>query len=352
MPLVEAERRWPADSMTMDDLSTLDALRRSYSETMGYPFRHFFCPILWRDDPVALCEGHVINEAFPGSDRSTVLQRKDVDNFFGTHFEADFVLLKDRGQHTAAEILTDPQLSRKFRPRLTADGVPVGHYLPKGPVPAGHSELLVEREGLPAVRLAIKLDPSQTLTSLSADWKIALGKDVRLSALVSLLKAAHLTMFGLMAYSYALTTAGRFIGWDVLGSFVKANMHLGDRPTVLRNASTHFLEFFELVRPVATWPHGLEGTITDRLMFVCTGSPKPWAFMVFVRTGTDMHAVLLPVMEDDESAARFIRFLRNPWRRVETRLVRFAGDRWEAAEDTRVIDWPDAGLDESSLVAR
>jgi len=228
--------------------------------------------------------------------------------------------------------------------------VPVDHYLPDGPVPPGHSELLVEREGLPEVRLAIKLEPSETLTSVGADWKITLDKDVRLPAVVSLLKAAHLTMFRLMGYSYALSTAGRFVGWDVLGRFAETNMG-GDRPTVLRNASTHFSEFVNLVRPMAGLLTGLAGTITDCRLFLCTGSPKAWAFMVFIRTGSEMHAVLLPVMEDDESAARFLRFLKNPSPRFEAKLVRFAGDRWEVAKDGRMIDWPDARFDDSAATA-
>ncbi len=37
--------------------------------------------------------GHVINEVFGGSDRHTTVQRTDIDKFFGSVFEADFVLL-------------------------------------------------------------------------------------------------------------------------------------------------------------------------------------------------------------------------------------------------------------------
>jgi len=332
----------------MTDFSTLDALQASYSAVMRRPFRHFFCPILWRDDPVDLCEGHVINERFPGSDRSVVIQRRDVDNFFGSCFEADFVMLLLRGKHSPEEILLDPRLSRTFRPRIRVNGAQVDHYLPKGSIPKTHSELLVEREGRPPARLAIKLKPSETLTSLGADWRIAIGKDVRLPALVSLLKAGHLTMFGLMGYSYALSAAGRFVGWDVLGRFVEANMDR-DHSAVVRDASTHFSEFINLVRPMMGVPTGLAGTITDRQLFLCMGSPKPWAFMVFVRTGSDMHAVLLPVMEDDESAARFLHFLKDPSRRFEVRPARFAGDHWDVAKDSRMIDWPDAGFDDSAV---
>jgi hypothetical protein len=230
------------------------------------------------------------------------------------------------------------------------DGAPVSHYLPKGPVPPIHSQLFVERTGLPPIRLALKLEPSDTLAALAGDWQIHLNRDIRLSALVSLLKAAHLTMFALMGYSYALTTAGRFVGWDILGLFTARNMGR-NRPTVLADAAEHFPEFVNLVRPMAVHPTGLTGTVTDRQLFLCTGTPKAWAFMILIRTGEQTHAVLLPVMEDDDSAARFLRFLSDPPRRFEIKLAKFAGDRWEVAKTGRMIDWPDARFDDSAAPA-
>lgn len=324
--------------------SRLNGLRAEYEARTGRSFEDFFCPILWRDEPGEVCEGHVINAAFADSDRMTVIQRRDVDNFFGAHFEAAFVLLQQRGQHTATDILLNRRLSRWFRPKFSVDGTPVEHYLPKGRVPPSHSELVVEREGLPPDRLALKVTPSEMLTAVGADWQLALEKDVRLPALVSLLKAAHLTLFGLMGYSYALTTAGRFVGWDILGSFVYEAIEFG-RTNVMERAATHFPQFAALVRPMKTSPSGLKGTITDGQLFLCTGSLTPWALMVFVRTGDSMHAVLLPVMEDDESTARFLRFMSAPSPRFEIRLARFAGDRWEVATNTRTIDWPAGQLD-------
>jgi hypothetical protein len=56
-----------------------------------------------------------------------------------------------------------------------------------------------------------------------SDWNIETKKDLRIPTFVSLIKAAHLSMFSLFGYRYALTYAGRFIGEDILGKFYRAN---------------------------------------------------------------------------------------------------------------------------------
>ena len=322
----------------------LEFLRADYASVTGRPFKHFVCPLLFRDEDVELCDGHVINQAFSGTDRTTVVQRADVDSFFGSRFESDFVLLDSKGKYAPVDVLLDSELSRKLRPRIFIDGVQVPHYLPRGAVPDHHSELAVQRENQSEVKLALKLVPSQTLAALGGKWEIDMAKDIRLPALVSLLKAAHLTLFSMLGYTYALSAAGHFVGWDMLGSFATANMGL-ERAVVVQNARAHFREYAALVRPLLRAPIGIRGTVSDRQVFLCTGSPKAWAFLVFVRTGDDTHAVLLPIFEDADGAARFISFLRNPAPRFEIRRALFADDRWEVSKTAEIIDWPEGRLE-------
>jgi hypothetical protein len=321
----------------------LSTLRQEYERLTGSPFGHFYCPILLRDQFVELCEGHVVNQAFPGSERRTVVQRADVDSFFGTKFEGDFTLLAERGRHGPVDLLLDRRLARKLRPQLLIDGQPVEHYVSGDNVPSHHSMLLVEREGQTPIPLVLKLAPSDTLSALDANWEVEISRDVRLAALVSLLKSAHLSMFSLMGYSYALTAGGLFLGWEILGRFVARNLD-SDPVTVLRDAQQHFREFVNLVRPMAVPPEKAAGTITDAQLFLCTGTPKAWAFMVLVRTGTDMHAVVVPMIEDEEGGARFARFLKDPAPRFEVKRIKFAGGRWELAKTGRIIDWPEANF--------
>src|ERR1035437_8632179 len=105
----------------------LAALRSDYEAHMGRPFSHFFCPILFRDEAVDLCRAHIVNDAFPGSARSWTIQRKDVDNFYGSAFESDFVNIQYRGRHLAESILGDPHLSKKLHPKIRIGDENVEH---------------------------------------------------------------------------------------------------------------------------------------------------------------------------------------------------------------------------------
>jgi hypothetical protein len=62
--------------------------------------------------------------------------------------------------------------------------------------------------------------------------------------------------------------------------------------------------------------------------------------MVLVRTGDKMHAVLVPVLEDAEGAARFVNFLRNSSPQLEIRLAKYTNGEWQITPDTKTVDWP------------
>ena len=116
-------------------------------------------------------------------------------------------------------MLADEKLARQFNVRIRHDGAPIDHYVPSAEtVPKNFSEVALDGPNGP-VRLALKVPPEGVLNSLDGRWDIAIEKDVRLASLVSLLKAAHLTLFHSLGYRYALSAGGRFIGFTVLGDF-------------------------------------------------------------------------------------------------------------------------------------
>jgi len=317
----------------------LESLQVDFERKAGRPFKHFFCPILHRDEPAELCRGHVINNAFRESARAWTIQRADVDGFYGSHFESEFVLLQERGRRPVTDRFADAGRGNKLRPEIRLDGQPVHYYQPDPVVPDHHTELLIQRDGAPPVRLALKLAPSEMLAAQSRSWDIGFERDLRLPALVSLLKAAHLTMFGLLGYEWGLSLGSRFIGLDGLGTFFDANRKLS-HPEVIGRADAHFRQFINLVRPINSSLGQLQGTVSDSYLYMCTGMPKPWAFLVLIRTGRDFHGVLLPIFADDEGAARFLRFMENPSPRITAKLTKFAGDHWEVSTQEQTLHWP------------
>jgi hypothetical protein len=259
-------------------------------------------------------------------------------------FEADFLTLQYRDKKNLLDSLGNAALGRLLRPRIFFKGDELEYYAPTKILPAAHSRIVVEQEGKRPVPLVIKLAPAQLLSGIDTDLDIRIEKDIRLPALVSLLKAAHLTMFDMLGYRYALSSGGHFLGHDILGAFYQANRQ-HDKTVVLSAANIHFREFVNLVRPILSAPPAFNGTATDKCLFVCTGSPKPWAFMALIKTGEHMHGVLVPILEDAEGAARFASMLKSSTPRFEVRLARYEGSRWEMETNSRMIEWPAANFE-------
>src|ERR1043165_6170891 len=92
----------------------LSRLNSDFEQTTGGHFAHFFCPVLYEDANVPLCRAHIINKAFDDSARDCTVQRSDVDSFYGSRFEADFVDTAKFRKISLAEILTDSALSKRF----------------------------------------------------------------------------------------------------------------------------------------------------------------------------------------------------------------------------------------------
>jgi hypothetical protein len=198
-------------------LESLEKLRTDFQRVVGKPFRYFFCPFLFIDEKTELCQAHIVNSAFPDTSPSWTVQRKDVDNFFGSIFESDFINLKYNEPGIAEKALLDPDLYRRLRPKILLDGDEVEHYPANGPVPKKFAEFRIDH-AKGSRKFGLKISATPMTINEHSDWKFEVFKDIRLPAIVSVLKAAHLTMFALMGYTYALGKGGFWLG-QVLGSF-------------------------------------------------------------------------------------------------------------------------------------
>jgi hypothetical protein len=316
----------------------LQRLNANYTGVVGRPFVHFFCPVLFRDEETELCKAHIVNVAFRGRQPWTV-QRKDVDNFYGSMFESEFVDLRNRGRRLQ-EILSDPVLIRRFRPSFSVDGRTVDFYYATDPVPPCHTQLM-DRTGRDTP-VVLKIAPSELGALVDAKWQVRIEKDLRLSSLVSILKAAHLTMFEMVGYEYALSPGGYFVGRVILGEFFLENTGR-PRSEVAANALTHFFEYVHLVRPVVGGPAHLDGTIHDRQLYILKDGGVTWGAVVFIRTAASLHAALLPVFQDAAGAARFAQFLSGPRESLEAQFTRYEGDHWKASTQGTMFEWPKTG---------
>ncbi len=321
----------------------LEELRSDYRQVVGSTFSHFFCPILFRDDDVDLCRAHIVNRAFPDSDRRWTVQRADVDNFYGSSFEGEFTEIQYHGSQPLEQFFANPDLSRRFRPQVLLGESVVPHYVAHGPIPAHYTGVLLSGPS-GEVSLGLKIEPGLAPSAIDKGVNLAIEKDVRVPALVSLLKAAHLTLFEMLGYRYALSPAGSFLGSAVLGEFFLRNRG-NSKAEVTAKAASHFAKFANMVRPVLSQEAGIRGTISDGLLFVCFVDNRiPWAYIVFIRTGDRLHAVLVPGFEEQNGAAHFMAFLRSNGGAILARRCSFENDKWVMSEASETLMWPTHGL--------
>jgi hypothetical protein len=321
-----------------------ELLRQGFTEVVGEPFKHFFCPMLFVDEETELCQAHVVNRAFDEASSVWTVQRKDIDNFYGSMFEARFTDLRFKQQDLAVKAWFDPDLYRRFRPRVLVDGVEVPHFIAKRELAKSTPQLVLERGGK-SVRLGLKL-PDGVDVREDSHLEFEVDHDFVIPAVVSVLKAAHLTAFALMEYKYALGRGGAWLGHQ-LGSFYLENRGLR-RTDIVRRAAAHFRMCAQMVRPVQSTPPAIGGTVDDYWVHFCWSDDPtdrtPWALIFYVKTDAMVHAALLPAFEHDAGADRFARFLESDADSFDTTISRFNGDHWTTAKDRRRVEWPAAAI--------
>lgn len=293
----------------------LEIHRKDYEAFTGRPFEHFYCPILHVDEDVPLQMGHIINEAFEGSPKAWVVQRCDVDNFYGTYFESDFEIIQYSPRLEAFDVFANKKLYQHFKPKIYRGNILVKHFPYRGGrVPLGHTLMEIENAaGDRRFTICIRATSEDLLhRDPQNPWNLEYSKDIRIAALVSLIKAAHLTLFSLLGYTYAGSAAGILIGKDILGRFYRENRLVEKKKEIIANAIDFFREFKHMVRPIDGAGDEMAGTLlSGEFAFCASTSSQPWGFIVYVKMGELRHAVLLPHSGDADLIATYYKFLMN-----------------------------------------
>ncbi len=319
-----------------------ERLQADYTAVYGRSFAHFYCPALFRDEETELCKAHIINEAFPDSSRAWTVQRKDIDNFYGWAFESDFVDLHKFTDISPAQILTDKRYSKKFNATVLKNNEPVDHlFAPQG-VPQQFTEVQLENIET-STPFGLKIHPNEFMSVKDQHWEIEIYRDIRLAMIVSAIKAAHLTLFEMLGYRYVKRGAAYFIGRQILGEFYLQNVNKS-KADVLKAAHTYFLPYVHMVRPLISGTDS-KGTISDNNLYICMGSSGlPWAMIVFIKTSSLVHSVMIPIFDDPEQVVTFMDFLKNDHSNVQVASCHFERNQWELSKDTKPLIWPKEGV--------
>ena len=289
----------------------LEELRADFEAVTGRPFKHFYCPVLHVDQDVPLARGHVIPKSLGGT--SKVLQREDVDNEFGSLFEAEAADAirwgLDEGPIELAvgdnpkELEKTPQ---RFKLHVLLDGVedPVRVRLVK------MGKEMILRPG--------NEDSNDALKNLRQAGEIR-GRllaelDARSSILVTSLRSTHLWSFQKCGYRYVFSNEGVFVAWVLRSIYEKIiEMRKTQNGAKARGLSAdrvkaevnHFcLQFSNIIRPV---PQSLLETLPNEIQ---KGTPDSGWFIVLwdgneiygrisiLKLGGQHAAVMTPLITD------------------------------------------------------
>jgi hypothetical protein len=327
----------------------LEQLRQDYCETKGKPFTWFFCPMLFKDEPVETCEGDVIGEPYINT---RITQRKDVDNFFGTVAEADFGVLSAVADKGIKDVFISEQLRKKVRPKIIVDGVAQEYYQVKkkrrkraGAIPEEHTTAQFNHATGDKFEFILKMRPDEVFLARDKSWQVMADNDYRLSSVISLIKAAFLTLFHMFGYRYALSGAGYSVGYQILGEFFRRCK--GNPETAKQTATSFFREYIHMVRPMDKTGANLFGTLEDGVAYTChTKGGARFGFGVIIRTNNQLHVVLMPMFDEIEAIPLYLDFLKNDVETIGIKPCQYNHDLkcWEASyEQPQVVTWPKAG---------
>jgi hypothetical protein len=316
-------------------------LRKDFASATGTPFTDFYCPILLRDEPTELCLGHIVNDKIEDASSKRVLQRKDVDGFYGTMFETDFVTMFRARNAKPNEILANFELNRKMNARFFINGEVCEHYCQpkKAPISPNHTAVTLRDDDQSEVRVILKKSRSEVY---GADGNFVVNPNFWLGSAVALIKAGFLTLFRLATYNYALSAHGIFVGHDILGKFFSEN-HSKGKIEVRAAGLDFFRPYLNMIRPI-NYASGepFLGTVVDHRAKVAIGtSGQPYAVAVCIRGDDRLFAVLMPWFGGPDSVETYLSFLQG--NRPSIRLADCVFDKkrglWELQGPSAESHW-------------
>lgn len=186
----------------------IKALRADFEKVTGKTFKRFYCPIMHEDrEDVELIDGHIVPQAIKKASRATVIQRKDVDNYFGTTLEND--MINHVNLHT---LTTEEAFAKVYDLKLVQhpDGELVdAFHAPKNSNPPFPPVKLQDEDGI-TYSLYIKPNPKWNPECKQYAMQGSINMyDPAIAG--SYLKAGHLALFRLLGYQWVFCEAGLIV---------------------------------------------------------------------------------------------------------------------------------------------
>ena len=286
-------------------------LNADFESVRGEPFQYFYCPILHVDENVQLTRGHIIPKSLGG--KSTVLQRADVDNRFGSFFEAealDAIKLGLDGDPLEFVLNGNPLALKKLgrRYKFSAHFEGAEHSVRISPRKIGdHVGWFVQAHGDEKEPKVVKALSTES-ASVSAEL------DARSSILATSLRASHLCWFDKCGYRYVFSEEGILVAW-ILRSFYEMFASQQNAPNQAKQGSLisdrvkaavndYCLQFANMIRPcpssmVEALPEDFRRGSPDTGRFIALwDEDQIYGRISLVKLGEQYIAIMTPCLLD------------------------------------------------------
>ena len=201
----------------------LESLQADYARVTGKPFKRFYCPIMGKDDEKAeLCLGHVINRKLPNSSKKTIVQRKDVDGFYGRLMEPAFVTIMRMQSQSKGQNFYDPEIRKKVGMQVLVDGEPCEYYEDQGhAVPPQYTKRALRSTEFGDLNIVLKkeIDKRVRLT-----FRLAHDREDRNDRFSPQGRISH-ALSDSGATDSRSSEGGQEIGYNVIGKFFREHEH-------------------------------------------------------------------------------------------------------------------------------
>jgi hypothetical protein len=200
--------------------STIAHFAKRFEEATGKAPNRFVCPITLLDDPNAeLCDGHILCDKLKSASKLTVVQRKDVDNRFGSYIESDFVKFanfRDAAQEDILRAGHNLTITSSTGERMPA-------FFARDEAKVRFQQLeMYDENGKTVATPYLK---SHTLEAgqykqLQVEWMLYIHKHCFTAAM---LKSAYLNMFRVFGYAWALDASGEKVRRTLATGFIASD---------------------------------------------------------------------------------------------------------------------------------
>jgi hypothetical protein len=194
----------------------LRRLNDDYAALTGKTVQRFVCPITLKDEQDAeLCDGHILNASIKKAARKTIVQRTDVDNYFGQTLEPDLVAFLNARVSSFKEMvkraceLTVTLPSSEKVSAFFANSKARGRF-PQVDLLDSSGNVIAS----PFLRTR-SLEP-KLHKDLKVEWLMVFTDSALMG---SMIKSAYLALFHIMGYRYVLSPYGDCVRKSLAGFY-------------------------------------------------------------------------------------------------------------------------------------